>query len=131
MFPDDVKYLESHEWARRDGDIVVVGVSDYAQSEIQDVVYVELPEVGDAVEQGGEYGTIESVKAAFPLYAPVSGEVIEAHDALEDAPELVNNDPYGEGWMVKLRMSNPSEFDNPILLSANEYQGLIEAQEDK
>ena len=131
MFPNDVKYLESHEWARREGDIVLVGVSDYAQSEIQDVVYVELPEVGTIVEQGGEYGTIESVKAAFPLYAPVSGEVIETHDELEDAPELVNDDPYGEGWMVKLRMSNPSEFDNPILMSANEYQALIETQEDK
>ena len=126
MFPEDLKYMESHEWARREDDIVVVGVTDYAQGEIQDVVYVEMPEVGTIVEQKKGLGVIESVKAAFDLYAPVSGEVIEINEELEDTPELVNEDAYGSGWMIKIRMSNPSELDN--IMSANEYQGLIEAE---
>jgi len=118
--------MESHEWARREDDIVVVGVTDYAQGEIQDVVYVEMPEVGTIVEQKKGLGVIESVKAAFDLYAPVSGEVIEINEELEDTPELVNEDAYGSGWMIKIRMSNPGELDN--IMSANEYQGLIEAE---
>ncbi|MCH8289634.1 glycine cleavage system protein GcvH [Candidatus Poribacteria bacterium] len=126
MFPEDLKYMESHEWARREDDIVVVGVTDYAQGEIQDVVYVEMPEVGTIVEQKKGLGVIESVKAAFDLYAPVSGEVIEINEELEDTPELVNEDAYGSGWMIKIRMSNPGELDN--IMSANEYQGLIEAE---
>lgn len=126
MFPEDLKYMESHEWARREDDIVVVGVSDYAQGEIQDVVYVEMPEVGTIVEQKKAFGVIESVKAAFDLYAPVSGEIVEINEELEDMPELVNEDAYGSGWMIKIRMSNPCELDN--IMSANEYQGLIEAE---
>ncbi|MFB3041369.1 MAG: glycine cleavage system protein GcvH [Candidatus Poribacteria bacterium] len=126
MFPEDLKYMESHEWARREDDIGVVGVTDYAQGEIQDVVYVEMPEVGTIVEQKKGLGVIESVKAAFDLYAPVSGEVIEINEELEDTPELVNEDAYGSGWMIKIRMSNPGELDN--IMSANEYQGLIEAE---
>ncbi len=126
MFPEDLKYMESHEWARREDDIVVVGVTDYAQGEIQDVVYVEMPEVGTIVEQKKGLGVIESVKAAFDLYAPVSGEIIEINEELEDTPELVNEDAYGSGWMIKIRMSNPGELDN--IMSANEYQGLIEAE---
>jgi len=126
MFPEDLKYMESHEWARREDDIVVVGVTDYAQGEIQDVVYVEMPEVGTIVEQKKGLGVIESVKAAFDLYAPVSGEIIEINEELEDTPELVNEDAYGSGWMVKIRMSNPGELDN--IMSANEYQELIEAE---
>ena len=126
MFPEDLKYMESHEWARCEDDIVVVGVTDYAQGEIQDVVYVEMPEVGTIVEQKKGLGVIESVKAAFDLYAPVSGEIIEINEELEDTPELVNEDAYGSGWMVKIRMSNPGELDN--IMSANEYQELIEAE---
>ena len=126
MFPEDLKYMESHEWARREDDIVVVGVTDYAQREIQDVVYVEMPEVGTIVEQKKGLGVIESVKAAFDLYAPVSGEIIEINEELEDTPELVNEDAYGSGWMVKIRMSHPGELDN--IMSANEYQELIEAE---
>ena len=126
MFPEDLKYMESHEWARREDDIVVVGVTDYAQGEIQDVVYGEMPEVGTIVEQKKGLGVIESVKAAFDLYAPVSGEIIEINEELEDTPELVNEDAYGSGWMVKIRMSNPGELDN--IMSANEYQELIEAE---
>jgi glycine cleavage system H protein len=128
-YPEDLKYLETHEWARREGDIVVVGVSDYAQEEIQDVVYVELPEVGTTVQQKKEFGVIESVKAAFDLLAPVSGEVVEINEELEDAPELVNKDAYGSGWMIKIRMSDSNELDN--IMSAAEYQAMIEAQENE
>ena len=128
-YPEDLKYLETHEWARREGDIVVVGVSDYAQEEIQDVVYVELPEVGTTVQQKKEFGVIESVKAAFDLLSPVSGEVVEINEELEDAPELVNKDAYGSGWMIKIRMSDSNELDN--IMSAAEYQAMIEAQENE
>ena len=126
MFPADLKYMKSHEWARCGDDIVDVGVSDYAQAEIQDVVYVELPEVGTILEQHKPFGVIESVKAAFDLYAPVSGEVVEINEALEDAPELVNETPYGDGWMVRIRMSDSSELEE--LMSANDYQTMIEAE---
>ena len=126
MFPADLKYMKSHEWARCEDDIVDVGVSDYAQAEIQDVVYVELPEVGTILEQHKPFGVIESVKAAFDLYAPVSGEVVEINEALEDAPELVNETPYGDGWMVRIRMSDSSELEE--LMSASDYQAMIEAE---
>ena len=129
MFPEDLKYLETHEWARREDDIVVVGITDYAQEEIQDVVFVELPEVGTTVKQGQAFGVIESVKAAFDLNAPVSGEVVEINTELEDAPELVNEDPYDSGWMIHIRMSSPKELDD--LLSADEYQTIIEAEEEE
>lgn len=129
MFPADLKYMKSHEWARRQDDIVSLGVSDYAQAEIQDVVYVELPEVGTTVEQHKEFGVIESVKAAFDLYAPVSGEIVEINEELEDAPELVNEDPYGAGWMIKIRMSNSIELEG--LMSGCEYQAMIEAEENE
>ena len=110
MFPADLKYMKSHEWARCEGDIADVGVSDYAQAEIQDVVYVELPEVGTILEQHHAFGVIESVKAAFDLNAPVSGEVVEVNEELEDAPELVNEPPYDAGWMIKIRMSDSREW---------------------
>ena len=128
MYPEDLKYMESHEWARREDDIAVIGITFYAQQEIQDVVYVELPEVGTIVEQHKEFGVIESVKSAFDLYAPVSGEVIEINEDLEDAPELVNEDPYGKGWMIKIKMTNPDELNN--LMTAEEYQATIEAEEE-
>lgn len=129
MFPADLKYMKSHEWARCEDDIADVGVSDYAQAEIQDVVYVELPEVGTILEQHKAFGVIESVKTAFDLYAPVSGEVVEINEELEDAPELVNEAPYDVGWMVRIRMSDSSELEE--LMSASEYQGLIEAEENE
>ncbi len=129
MFPADLKYMKSHEWARHEGDIVSIGVSDYAQAEIQDVVYVELPEVGTTLEQHKTFGVIESVKAAFDLYAPVSGEVVEINEELEDAPELVNEAPYGDGWMVRIRMSDLSELEG--LMSASEYQTMIEIGENE
>ena len=129
MFPADLKYMKSHEWAKREDDIVSIGVSDYAQAEIQDVVYVELPEVGTILEQHKTFGVIESVKAAFDLYAPVSGEVIEINEELEDAPELVNEVPYGDGWMVKIRISDSSELEG--LMSASEYQEMVETEENE
>ena len=129
MFPADLKYMKSHEWAKREDDIVSIGVSDYAQAEIQDVVYVELPEVGTILEQHKTFGVIESVKAAFDLYAPVSGEVIEINEELEDAPELVNETPYGDGWMVRIRISNVSELEG--LMSASEYQEMVETEENE
>ena len=129
MFPADLKYMKSHEWARREDDIVDIGVSDYAQAEIQDVVYVELPEIGVILEQHKTFGVIESVKAAFDLYAPVSGEVVEINEELENIPELVNEAPYDGGWMVKIRMSNPSELEG--LMSASQYQAMVEAEENE
>ena len=129
MFPADLKYMKSHEWAKREDDIVSIGVSDYAQAEIQDVVYVELPEVGTILEQDKTFGVIESVKAAFDLYAPVSGEVIEINEELEDAPELVNEAPYGDGWMVRIRISDLSELGG--LMSASEYQEMVETEENE
>lgn len=129
MFPADLKYMKSHEWARREDDSVSIGVSDYAQAEIQDVVYVELPEVGTILEQHKTFGVIESVKAAFDLYAPVSGEVVEINEELEDAPELVNEAPYGDGWMVKIRISDLGELEG--LMSASEYQAMVETEQNE
>ena len=126
MIPHNLRYMESHEWARQEGDIVTIGISDYAQSEIQDIVYVELPEVGTGLTQKAEFGVIESVKAAFDLYAPVSGEVIDVNESLLDAPEQVNESPYDAGWFLKIRMTNPGELDE--LLDADSYQAHIEAE---
>ncbi len=121
--PADLKYSKDHEWARIEGDVAVVGITDYAQNELGDIVYVELPEVGTQVEQGKTFGTIEAVKAVSDLFAPVSGEVVEVNEKLNDSPELVNQDPYGEGWMIKIKMSNPDEVKN--LLSKEDYEALL------
>jgi len=121
--PEELKYTKDHEWARVDGNTVVVGITDYAQSELGDIVYVELPEVGTQVTQGESFGTIEAVKAVSDLYAPVSGEVIEVNVKLNDSPELVNQDPYGEGWMIKIQISNPAELDD--LLDKAQYEALL------
>ena len=125
MRPHNLKYMESHEWARPEGDIVTIGISDYAQSEIQDIVYVELPEVGTQLTQKTEFGVIESVKAAFDLYSPVSGEVVAVNESLLDAPEQVNESPYEDGWMLKIRMTDSAELGG--LLNADSYQAHIEA----
>ncbi len=106
-----LKYSKDHEWVRMEGDIATVGISDYAQEQLGDVVYVELPEVGRTVAQNEEAAVVESVKAANEVYAPVSGEVVEVNQALEDDPALVNGDPTGEGWFLKLRLSAPGELD--------------------
>ena len=126
MIPDNLKYNESHEWVKPEDSIATIGITDYAQSEIQDIVYVELPEVGTELTQKTEFGVIESVKAAFDLYAPVSGEVIDVNESLLDAPEQVNESPYEDGWFLKIRMTDPGELD--ALLDADSYQTHIEAE---
>ena len=124
-FPSDLGYRDSHEWVRSEKDgTVVVGISDHAQGELGDIVFVELPEPGMSYDQGEACAVIESVKAASDVYAPLSGEVIQANGKLEDSPELVNSDPYGEGWLFRLIPSNASQIDS--LMDAGEYAGLQE-----
>lgn len=118
-------YLETHEWVRAEGDEGTIGISDYAQSELNDVVYVELPEVGDALEKGEEFGIVESAKAASEVYTPVSGQVIAVNQELEDSPELVNQDPFGAGWMIRVKMMDPNELEQ--LLDAEAYKQVCEA----
>src|SRR5438552_18817885 len=121
-----LRFTKDHEWVRLDGDLAVVGITDYAQSQLGDVVYVELPEIGRQVEQGKEAAVVESVKAASEVYAPVSGEVAEVNDALAADPALVNPDPSGDGWFVKLRPADPKELDG--LLDEDAYQRFVEGQ---
>ena len=123
-FPDDVRYAESHEWARSGGDGVKVGISDYAQDQLGDIVFVELPDVGESFEKGAEFGTVESVKAVSELYMPVSGEIVAINEALDEEPELVNSAPFGDGWMLRIRLADPSEAEN--LLDAAGYRALVE-----
>jgi glycine cleavage system H protein len=120
------RYQESHEWIRIEGDEGIIGISDYAQSELNDVVYVELPEVGEALEKGEEFGSVESVKAASELYMPASGEIVAVNSELEDSPELVNQAPFAAGWMIRVRLVAPSEVDE--LLDVQAYQALCEQQ---
>jgi glycine cleavage system H protein len=110
-FPDDIRYAESHEWARAEGDTVKVGISDYAQDQLGDIVFVELPETGESFDKGTEFGTVESVKAVSELYMPVGGEIVAVNSALEDAPEQVNNNPFSEGWMIEVKPRDTSELD--------------------
>ena len=122
-----VRFLETHEWARKEGDEIVVGITDYAQSTLSDIVYVELPEVGDAFNKGDQFGVVESVKAAADVYLPMGGKVVAVNTALEDTPELVNEDAFGEGWMLRLSPANPGEWDE--LLDADAYQEVVEEEE--
>jgi glycine cleavage system H protein len=122
--PGDLQYTRTHEWVRREGDSATVGITDHAQDELGDVVFVELPEEGATFGAGDAFGTIESVKAVSDLYAPVGGEVVEVNSALEDAPEKVNEDPYGDGWIIRLRVSGEGD-----LLSAEEYEKVLEEEE--
>ena len=124
--PSELKYTKEHEWVRVDGDTGTIGITDYAQDQLGDIVFVELPAVGAAISAAQKFGEIESVKAVSELFAPVSGEVTEANDGLADSPESVNDDPYGDGWMVKVHLSAAAELDR--LLSADEYEALIEAE---
>jgi glycine cleavage system H protein len=120
------RYQDTHEWARQEGDLVVCGISDYAQDSLSDVVYVETPEVGATLNKGDVFGVVESVKAASDLYMPLGGEIVEVNALLEDEPEVVNDDPYGAGWMIKLVPSNLDEWNN--LLSGDDYQKVAEAE---
>jgi len=119
--PEDSRYAQTHEYVHLEGDVATIGITDYAQKELGDVVFVELPAVGAQLEAADELGSIESVKAVSDLFAPVSGEVVEVNEALKEKPELVNTDPYGDGWMIRVKMSDPSEFDE-LLMSAEEYE---------
>jgi glycine cleavage system H protein len=121
--PEDLQYAKSHEWVRIEGDTATIGITDHAQDELGDVVFVELPEEGDTFDAGESFGTVESVKAVSDLYAPVGGEVVEVNSALEDAPENINEDPYGEGWIVKLRITDEAD-----LLSPEEYEKVVEEE---
>jgi glycine cleavage system H protein len=118
-FPDDVRYAESHEWARSEGEKVIIGITDYAQDQLGDIVFVELPEKGNTFGKGEAFGTVESVKAVSELYMPVGGEVTAVNAALEESPEKVNNAPYRDGWMIEIKAENPSELD--ILLTKDAY----------
>ena len=121
-----LRFTKDHEWVRLDGDLAIVGITDYAQSQLGDVVYVELPEIGRRVEKGKEAAVVESVKAASEVYAPVSGEIAEVNDALAADPAKVNSDPMGEGWFLKLRLADPTELDG--LLDEDAYQRFVEEQ---
>ena len=121
--PADLKYVDTHEWVRMEGDIAVVGITYFAQEQLGDVTFVELPAVGDTVEEGKEMGSVESVKAASDLYSPVSGEVVEVNPALENQPEILNSAPYTDGWMLKVKLS----AQPATLISADEYKNVISA----
>ncbi len=121
-----LRFTKDHEWVRHDGDVAVIGITDYAQSQLGDVVYVELPEIGRQVEQGKEAAIVESVKAASEVYAPVSGEIVEINEALAADPAKVNADPMGEGWFLKLRLADPNQLD--ALMDEAAYQHFVEEQ---
>ena len=129
MTPEDNRYAKSHEYVHVEGETGTVGITDYAQKELGDVVFVELPQVGTQLEQGDELGSIESVKAVSELFAPASGEVVEVNEALTEKPELVNTDPYGDGWMVRIKLSTPEEVDE--LMDAEEYEEYVEKEAGK
>ena len=128
-FDDSVKYQKSHEWARKDGDLVVVGISDYAQDSLGDVVFVELPEVGATLKQGESFGVVESVKSASDLFMPVGGEIAEVNDSLSDTPETVNESPFGDGWMIKIKPTDVSQYDS--LMSAADYEEYTKTLEEE
>jgi glycine cleavage system H protein len=124
--PEDNRYAKSHEYVHLEGDVATIGITDYAQKELGDVVFVELPQVGSQLDAGDELGSIESVKAVSELFSPVSGEVIEINEALADNPALVNTDPWGDGWMIKIRVTDATEVDE--LMTAEEYDEFIEKE---
>lgn len=123
-FPEELKYTEEHEWALAEGELVSIGISDFAQDQLGDVVFVELPEVGEKVEAGKAFGVVESVKAVSDIYAPLSGEIVEVNGDLPDAPETVNTSPYEDGWMIRIKPDDPSELDG--MMDSAAYQAFIE-----
>ena len=127
MYPNEYLYSRDHEWVRVEGDVAVLGITDFAQEELGEVVFVDLPTVGQACSPGDEIGTIESVKAVGVIYTPVAGEIIEVNDATADEPELLNDDPHNEGWLVKIRMSNASDLKS--LMKADQYEDYIKSGE--
>lgn len=128
MNPSNLKYHKEHDWARIEGDTAVFGITHYAQESLGDVVYIELPEVGAELTAGTSYAEVESVKAVSDVYAPLSGSVVEVNQEVIDAPELLNESPYEDGWLVKVKLSDPGEADE--LMSASDYEGMLAEQED-
>jgi glycine cleavage system H protein len=125
-FPEDVRYTSEHEWARKEGDQVTIGITSYASEQLGDIVFVELPAVGRTLESGKPFGLVEAVKTVSDLYAPMAGEVVAVNSALADHPALVNQEPYGEGWMIRIRPSQSNEWDR--LMSRADYQKMLEEQ---
>ena len=128
-YPEDVRYTEQHEWGRRENGLIRIGITDYAQDALGDVVYVDVPQVGTKVTAGQPFGEVESTKSVSDIYAPVSGTVAESNGTLADQPELVNDDPYGDGWMIAIELSDPSEWDR--MLQASAYRELTESESGK
>jgi glycine cleavage system H protein len=128
MYPTEYLYSREHEWIRVDGDVAVVGITEFAQEELGEVVFVELPEVGQVFNTGDELGTIESVKAVAEVYTPVAGEVVEVNDAVVDDPELLNDDPHSEGWLIKIRFSSASDLKE--LMNAEKYEEYVKSGEE-
>ena len=126
--PDDLHYSKDHEWVRVDGNVAIVGITDYAQDSLGDVVYVELPKVGDDFAANESFGSVESVKAVSEVFCPVAGEIVGTNETLADTPEKVNQDPYGDGWMIRVAMSNPGEVDS--MLTAAEYEDFTKAEKE-
>jgi len=125
-FPEDLKYTREHEWCRIQGNVAVVGITDHAQDQLGDIVYVELPDVGDEVKKGETFGVVESTKAVSDLFAPVSGKVVEVNDPLADAPETINEDPYEDGWLIKVELASPAEVQE--LLDVAGYRKFVEEE---
>ena len=121
--PKNLKYTEEHEWVKKEGDILVIGITDYAQGELGDIVFVELPMQDDNFEKSDSFGTVEAVKTVSDLYMPISGAIVKVNEGLEDNPELINTDPYGDGWIIKIKPENIADFDN--LLEYVKYKGII------
>ncbi|WP_010520359.1 glycine cleavage system protein GcvH [Aquimarina agarivorans] len=124
-FPSELKYTKEHEWVSIDGDVAIIGITDFAQSELGDIVYVEVETVDETLDQDEVFGSVEAVKTVSDLFLPLSGEIIEFNEGLEDDPELVNTDPYGKGWMIKLKISDSRQIDG--LMSAEDYKALVNA----
>jgi glycine cleavage system H protein len=128
-FPDDVKYTKDHEWIKIEDNIATIGITDYAQEKLGDIVYVELPDVGEVLEKGDAFGSVESVKSVSDCYTPVAGEVIEVNDLLVESPEAINEDPYGEGWMVKIKLQKNQQLDD--LMTNIEYENYVSEESEE
>jgi len=124
--PEELKYTEEHEWVKVEGEIGIVGITDFAQNELSDIVYVELPEVGKNIKKGEVIATVEAVKTVADVYSPISGEIVEVNEKLKDEPSIINNDPYGEGWIAKIKMEKPEEVNG--LLDHTAYKKLVEEE---
>ena len=127
-FPEDLKYSKQHEWVLVEGNVATIGITDYAQDQLGDIVFVELPAIGDKVSKEDAFGVVESVKAVSDIFAPISGSVLEVNDDLPDNPEMLNEDPYGDGWMIKIEMNDPDELKD--LLTAAEYEEYVAEEKE-